>query len=98
MANKVSPHFPLVGLAQETFTGSKTGITIDKLATIEKVMPIQVASLAADVNKAVKLSIVIAADKHSFSCYAWKATAAGTTTLIAATAAVTVDFLVFGQQ
>lgn len=47
-------------------------------------------SAAGEVNKASWLSAVIAADGQSFVAYAWKDTAAGDTTLIAATAAVTV--------
>lgn len=52
----------------------------------------QQASLAADVNKSPDLSWAYGPLPGQFTIYAWKATAAGTTTLIAATAAVNVSF------
>jgi hypothetical protein len=50
------------------------------------------ASLAADANKASYLSWSYGTKLGTFVISAWKATAAGTTTLIAATAAVNVSF------
>jgi hypothetical protein len=59
---------------------------------------VQQASLAADVNKAAKISWAYGTRPGTFTIYAWKATAAGTTTLIAATAAVVVSFTVIADS
>jgi len=50
------------------------------------------ASLAADANKAASVTWGFGPQPGQFTIFAWKATAAGTTTLIAATAAVNVSF------
>lgn len=50
------------------------------------------ASLAADANKAASVTWDYGPTPGTFIIYCWKATAAGTTTLIAATAAVNVSF------
>lgn len=50
------------------------------------------ASLAADANKASSISWSYGPQAGQFTISAWKATAAGTTTLIAATAAVNISF------
>ena len=59
---------------------------------------VQQASLAADVNKAEKISWAYGPRPGQFVIYAWKATAAGTTTLIAATQAVNVSFTVLADS
>lgn len=50
-------------------------------------------SASAEVDKASYLTAVIAADAQSVTIYAWKATAAGNTALIASTAAATASVL-----
>ncbi len=50
------------------------------------------ASLAADANKASFVTWAYGSVPGTFVIYAWKATAAATTTLIAATLAVNVSF------
>lgn len=92
----ISKHHNLLAFGTETFTGSKLGIS-SGLNKIEAVVPIQSASLAADATKAVKLTVVIAPDQKTFSIYAWKSTAAGDTTLVAATSAVTVVWQAIGE-
>jgi len=56
------------------------------------------AHLAADVNKAPQLTWDYGPNPGQFTIYAWKATAAGTTTLIAATSAVNVSFHVIADS
>jgi len=58
----------------------------------------QQASLAADANKATSLTWSFGPKAGQFTISAWKATAAGTTTLIAATAAIQVSFHVIADS
>lgn len=58
----------------------------------------QQASLAADVNKSPNITWAYGTKPGTFLISCWKATAAGTTTLIAATAAVNVSFLVLADS
>lgn len=95
MPGIVNPNFNLNGSGTETFTGSKTGIAIDGLGQIDSVVPVVQGSAAPT---AIKVTVVIAADKKTFSLYAWKATAAGNTALIAETSPVTVNYVAFGVQ
>lgn len=97
MSGAVSKHHPLLAFGRETVTISKLGCTIEGMKKIEKVVPVLGHDLVADVRKSPVISIKIADDKKSFNIYCWKSTAAGDTTLIAATAAVNVDYMAFGE-
>lgn len=88
-----NPYSVLLAHGSVSVTGSKT-VKVPGPGKIAAVSVVQEASLAADVNKAAKLSVKIASDKKSFTVYAWKSKAAGDTELVAATDAVTVNWLV----
>lgn len=84
-------HNPLLHSGIESVTGTKTidlGIGHNNFvfaATLK-------SSLAADANKASAVSWDYGPQPGQVTISCWKATAAGTTTLIAATAAVNVSF------
>lgn len=93
-----------MGMQVPLFDSGKASITGSGAVTpdlndheIESVSLVQEDSAAANVNKAPKLSYALSADKKSFTIYAWKATGAGDTTLIAATAAVDVRWTAFAK-
>jgi hypothetical protein len=88
-----NPQHPLLHSGSVTFTISREidlGIGHDNFI----VAPTLMADTAAEVNVAPQITWERVAGKPGvFKLFAWKATAAGTTTLIAATAACTVSFV-----
>jgi hypothetical protein len=92
-----SKHSNLLAFGTETFTGSKVNIKTGLLTRISGVSVVQSAATAGDCDKALKLSVAIAADFKSFSIYAWKATAGGNVALTAATDAITVVWQAIGE-
>ena len=96
----LSRHNNLLAFGTETVTGVKAGIN-PGLNRIESVVPVvdlnNAATKATEANKAVVLTIEVAADKKTFTVYAWKHTSTANPTLIAATAAVVVDYIAVGE-
>lgn len=98
MSGAINRHMPVLAHGQESVTGSKV-ITARSIGAnaIEKVTLVQnlngAAVKATEANKAARLTVEIAADKKSFTIYAWKVTASGDNTLVAATSAVMVDYI-----
>jgi len=89
----MNTQFELLHSGQVTFTASREvdlGIKHDNFIPVLNL----VGSTAAENNVAPNLSWQRVTGKPGvFKIFAWKATAAGTTTLIAATAACTVSFV-----
>lgn len=79
-------------------TGSQA---VSKPSGENRIVSVQVTpdySTATLANRAINVGAKVAADGQSFTIYAWKATAANDVTLIAATAAVDVEYLVITER
>lgn len=97
MTGSVSKHINLIGFGSQSVTGSATIRVGDiGMTKIEKLIPV-IQSATAPADAPHGLTVAVAADGQSAVIYAWKSTAADNTLPIAATSAVTVDYVVIGE-
>ena len=97
MTGIVSKHTNLIGFGSQAVTGSATIKVGDiQMTKIEKVMA-NIQSATAPSNAPHGLTVKVAANGQSAVIYAWKSTANDNTTPIAATVAITVDYVVIGE-